>query len=193
MKYVNDRNVSSDDKAFSDGDADGMVPTGKRTMLALIIMFLAVALVTVTIIWIVGSTKSNDGSTIGSNTTATTMSSSADTDSSNPADERINVGLDLDGLAGQKWSNAKKILTHRGASMVDSMILTDDGKSPIVDSNWTVRSISKDKDGSLVIHLRHDVDSDVDTSVDGALDGLLESGSGAWNSVKDGTVGLGQH
>lgn len=64
-----------------------------------------------------------------------------------------NANLDLNGIKGQYWSNAQKILDARNADTTNMLVLTDNGKTPILASNWRVESIGKQDDGSLVVHL----------------------------------------
>ncbi len=46
--------------------------------------------------------------------------------------------VDTSDLAGEKWSNAKKILEVRGADVSSIVVLTDDGKDVWDASRWTV-------------------------------------------------------
>ena len=50
--------------------------------------------------------------------------------------------VDTSDLAGEKWSNAKKILEVRGADVSSIVVLTDDGKDVWDASKWTVESIA---------------------------------------------------
>lgn len=61
--------------------------------------------------------------------------------------------VDLSDIPGQYWSNAKKLLKSRGADLSSAVILTDDGSTPIVDSNWVVTSAYYNDNGNLEIQL----------------------------------------
>ena len=63
--------------------------------------------------------------------------------------------VDLSDIPGQYWSNAKKLLKSRGADLSSAVILTDDGSTPIVDSNWVVTSAYYNDNGNLEIQLTH--------------------------------------
>lgn len=61
--------------------------------------------------------------------------------------------VDLSDIPGQYWSNAKKLLKSRGADLSNAVILTDDGSTPIVDSNWVVANAYYNDNGNLEIQL----------------------------------------
>ena len=99
--------------------------------------------------------------------------------------KKPNADLSLDGIQGQYWSNARKILESRGADTSDMLVLTDNGKTPIMDSNWKVTSIEKREDGQLTVHLEQltDYTGDAADAARGAGDKLGQ----AWNDlVEDG-------
>ena len=97
--------------------------------------------------------------------------------------------ISIDGLVGQKWSNAKKIITSRGGDVNDARItvLTDDGKDPIVDSNWTVTSVKRD-DGKVTVDLKHD-----SNDASGVVGQLTTKGKDALGNLTDGSLGLGKN
>lgn len=100
-----------------------------------------------------------------------------------------NAELSLDGLQGEYWSNAKKILESRGADFNGMVVLTDDGKEPLADANWTVSEIRKAADGHLEVELAHETDlAEQLSGVAGQIGGYAKD---AWNNLKDGTMGLG--
>lgn len=110
-----------------------------------------------------------------------------------PSKPRVTNGnVDLTGLVDQKWSNAKRILKARGAGLDAIVTLTDDGKSPVIDSNWTVTEVSRGSDGVITIKLKHDQSSTTD-DIGGAAGQLKDKVSGAWNNLSDGSMGLGKH
>lgn len=100
-----------------------------------------------------------------------------------------NAELSLDGLQGEYWSNAKKILESRGANFDGMVVLTDDGKEPIADANWTVSEIRKAADGHLEVELAHE--TDLAKQVGGVASQLGDYTKDAWDNLKDGTMGLG--
>ena len=65
------------------------------------------------------------------------------------------AAVDLSDIPGQYWSNAKKLLKSRGADLLNAVILTDDGSTPVVDANWVVTSAYYNDNGSLEIQLTH--------------------------------------
>lgn len=109
------------------------------------------------------------------------------------------ANVSLDGLQGQYWSNAKTILKTRGANIGDIAVLTDDGTTPIVDSNWTVSSIYYNSAGKIEVQLAHQTAAD--NAVSGALGGLQGLGdkvaglgdtvTGMLNNLTGNAVGTG--
>ena len=100
-----------------------------------------------------------------------------------------NAKLSLDGLQGEYWSNAKKLLDSRGADFAGMVVLTDDGKEPVADANWTVSEIRKAADGHLEVKLVHE--KDLAKQVGGAASQIGGYAKDAWSNLKDGTMGLG--
>lgn len=100
-----------------------------------------------------------------------------------------NAKLSLDGLQGEYWSNAKKLLESRGADFGGMVVLTDDGKEPVADANWTVSEIRKAGDGHLEVKLAHE--QDLAKQVGGAASQIGGYAKDAWSNLKDGTMGLG--
>lgn len=130
------------------------------------------------------------GGLIGHNGDVASDSDSTQTSESTPSPspapspkEEMNADLDLTGIEGQYWSNAQKILESRNADMTDALILTDDGKEPIVPSNWTVKSIERLSDGKLEIHLNHT--TDVGEQASNTLNDLADKAKGIWHGDKD--------
>lgn len=105
------------------------------------------------------------------------------------APPKPNASLSLSGLEGEYWSNAEKILDSRDADLNGMVVLTDDGKEPVADANWTVESISKADDGHLEVHLAHETDLGKQTA--GVIDEVTDYAKNAWGNLKDGTMGLG--
>lgn len=71
------------------------------------------------------------------------------------AESTQSAAVDLSDIPGQYWSNAKKLLKSRGADLLNAVILTDDGSTPVVDANWVVTSAYYNDNGSLEIQLTH--------------------------------------
>lgn len=67
--------------------------------------------------------------------------------------------VDVTRIVGEKWSNARKILQARGASDDDYILLTENGKTPVNWSNWTVVKTGVDVSGKTTITLKQDVDT----------------------------------
>lgn len=92
--------------------------------------------------------------------------------------------VDTSDLAGEKWSNAKKILEVRGADVGSIVVLTDDGKDVWDASNWMVESIAVE-DGALTAHLVHDGSSSVSDALEsGAADAAGNALDAAGEAVK---------
>lgn len=121
------------------------------------------------------------------------IASQPTTSASIPAKPRVTNGnVDLTGIVDQKWSNAKKILRARGAGLDAIITLTDDGKEPIIDSNWTVKEVSRGDDGIITVKLHHDK-ADVTDDIGGAAGKVKEKAGQAWSNLGDGSMGLGKH
>ena len=100
--------------------------------------------------------------------------------------------VDASDLAGEKWSNAKKILEVRGADVDSIVVLTDDGKDVWDASNWTVESIAVE-DGALTAHLVHDSGSVVVDAVSGALeDGAADTAGGVLDAAGEAVRSAGE-
>lgn len=100
--------------------------------------------------------------------------------------------VDTSDLAGEKWSNAKKILEVRGADVGSIVVLTDDGKDVWDASNWTVESIAVE-DGALTAHLMHDSGSAVADAVSGALEnGATETAGGVLDAAGEAVKSAGE-
>ena len=100
--------------------------------------------------------------------------------------------VDTSDLAGEKWSNAKKILEVRGADVSSIVVLTDDGKDVWDASNWTVESIAVE-DGALTAHLVHDSGSAVVDAVSGALEnGATETAGGVLDAAGEAVKSAGE-
>ena len=63
--------------------------------------------------------------------------------------------VELGDIPGQYWSNAKKLLKSRGADLSNAVVLTDDGSTPVIDSNWVVTNAYYNDNGNLEIQLTH--------------------------------------
>lgn len=71
------------------------------------------------------------------------------------AETTQSAAVDLSDIPGQYWSNAKKFLKSRGADLSNAVILTDDGSTPVIDSNWVVTNAYYNDNGNLEIQLTH--------------------------------------
>ena len=121
----------------------------------------------------------NGGSTAdgtASDTTAATQSTQSGT-------------VDVSDIPGQYWSNAKKILKSRGADVDNAVVLTDDGSTPLVASNWIVQSIYYNSDGNLEVNLTRSGQSDGDGGISGALQNLGGQAQDALSALQSGISG----
>ena len=71
------------------------------------------------------------------------------------AETTQSAAVDLSDIPGQYWSNVKKLLKSRGADLSNAVILTDDGSTPVIDSNWVVTNAYYNDNGNLEIQLTH--------------------------------------
>lgn len=71
------------------------------------------------------------------------------------AETTQSAAVDLSDIPGQYWSNAKKLLKSRGADLSNAVILTDDGSTPVIGSNWVVTNAYYNDNGNLEIQLTH--------------------------------------
>jgi len=71
------------------------------------------------------------------------------------AETTQSAAVDLSDIPGQYWSNAKKLLKSRGADLSNAVTLTDDGSTPVIDSNWVVTNAYYNDNGNLEIQLTH--------------------------------------
>ena len=116
----------------------------------------------------------------------TPQSSSSDQSASSSA-KTTNADVKISDLNGQIWSNAQKILKSRNADLSDPLILTDDGKEPVVDANWTVESITLQDNGQFEIHLTHTTDSEEQAA--NAANDAAGKAKDAYNKLKDSVTG----
>lgn len=82
------------------------------------------------------------------------------------AETTQSAAVDLSDIPGQYWSNAKKLLKSRGADLSNTVILTDDGSTPVIDSNWVVTNAYYNDNGNLEIQLTRKDGSSGNTSGD---------------------------
>ena len=121
----------------------------------------------------------NGGSTANGTTTDTAATQSAQSGT-----------VDLSDIPGQYWSNAKKILKSRGADVDNAVVLTDDGSTPLIASNWIVQSIYYNDSGNLEVNLaRSGNDQSGDGGVSSALQNLGGQAQNAWNALQNGITG----
>lgn len=123
----------------------------------------------------------NGGSTANGAATDTTTSATSQSGT-----------VDLSDIPGQYWSNAKKILKSRGADVDNAVVLTDDGSTPLIASNWIVQSIYYNDNGNLEVNLaRSGSDQSGDGGVSSALQNLGGQAQNAWNALQNGISGAG--
>ena len=105
-------------------------------------------------------------------------SSTADT-AAEQTESASSSTVDLSDIPGQYWSNAKKLLKSRGADLSNAVVLTDDGSTPVVDSNWVVTSAYYNDNGNLEIQLTHK------NSSGNSSDGQSGTDSSSSNTLED--------
>ena len=105
-------------------------------------------------------------------------SSTADT-AAEQAESASSGTVDLSDIPGQYWSNAKKLLKSRGADLSNAVILTDDGSTPVIDSNWVVTNAYYNDNGNLEIQLTHK------NSSGNSSDGQSGTDSSSSNTLED--------
>ncbi len=105
-------------------------------------------------------------------------SSTADT-AAEQTESASSSTVDLSDIPGQYWSNAKKLLKSRGASLSNAVVLTDDGSTPVIDANWVVTSAYYNDSGNLEIQLTHK------NSSGNSPDGQSGTDSSSSNTLED--------
>lgn len=179
-----DVDLSDDEPTSVTLEDDGGLTVGGTKISKYWVIFVLVLIITGAIICTAFATSSRPKEpTVSQSTTSVTT----------PAKPRVTNGnVDLTGIVDQKWSNAKKILRARGAGLDAIVTLTDDGKEPIIDSNWTVKEVSRGSDGIITVKLHHD-QSDVTDDIGGAAGKVKDKAGQAWSNLSDGSMGLGKH
>ena len=103
--------------------------------------------------------------------------------------------VELGDIPGQYWSNAKKLLKSRGADLSNTVVLTDDGSTPVVDANWVVTSAYYNDNGNLEIQLTHknssSNSSDGQSGTDSLSSNMLEDLSNKAQELGDKAQELG--
>lgn len=132
--------------------------------------------------------RAEQGSTQSVEATKSSEQAKSTAQAESTAQSDLNADLSLDGIQGSYWSNAKKILKSRGASLNGMVVLTDDGKDPLVDSNWTVDSIEKASDGHLEVHLSHI--EDYGKKADNLIEGVGGATRGMYDNLKSKAMNL---
>lgn len=111
------------------------------------------------------------------------------------AETTQSAAVDLSDTPGQHWSNAKKLLKSRGADLSNAVILTDDGSTPVIDSNWVVTNAYYNDNGNLEIQLTHKNNygnsSDGQSGTDSSSSNTLEDLSNKAQELGDKAQELG--
>lgn len=140
LEQQNANASSSDASSQDDGDTDGKSSGDKQN----------------------SASNDADEDTAQSDSQQNTSASDAtDEDTSNQtdaSDTSASNPFDVSTLAGEKWANAKKILASNDINLDDVIVLTDDGKQVIVDSNWSVEDAFR-RGKSITVKLKHDTDN----------------------------------
>lgn len=122
------------------GEDEEEAPSRSSSVIKKILIVLAIFFALSVVFAIVSGMLNKRGSSTADTTAEQTESASSST-------------VDLSDIPGQYWSNAKKLLKSRGADLSNSVILTDDGSTPVVDANWVVTSAYYNADGNLEVQL----------------------------------------
>ena len=109
------------------GEDEEETPSRSSSVIKKILIVLAIFFALSIVFAIVSGMLNRRGSSTADTTAEQTESASSST-------------VDLSDIPGQYWSNAKKLLKSRGADLSNTVILTDDGSTPVVDANWVVTS-----------------------------------------------------
>lgn len=111
------------------------------------------------------------------------------------AETTQSAAVDLSDIPGQYWSNAKKLLKSRGVDLSNAVILTDDGSTPVIDSNWVVTNAYYNDNGNLEIQLTHKNSygnsSDGQSGTDSSSSNMLEDLSNKAQELGDKAQELG--
>lgn len=124
------------------GEDEEETPSRSSSVIKKILIVLAIFFALSIVFAIVSGMLNKRGSSTADTTAEQTESASSST-------------VDLSDIPGQYWSNAKKLLKSRGADLLNAVILTDDGSTPVVDANWVVTSAYYNDNGNLEIQLTH--------------------------------------
>ena len=124
------------------GEDEEETPSRSSSVIKKILIVLAIFFALSVVFAIVSGMLNKRGSSTADTTAEQTESASSST-------------VDLSDIPGQYWSNAKKLLKSRGADLSNTVILTDDGSTPVVDANWVVTSAYYNDNGNLEIQLTH--------------------------------------
>ena len=124
------------------GEDEEKKPSRSSSVIKKILIVLAIFFALSVVFAIVSGMLNKRGSSTADTTAEQTESASSST-------------VDLSDIPGQYWSNAKKLLKSRGADLSNTVILTDDGSTPVVDANWVVTSAYYNDNGNLEIQLTH--------------------------------------
>ena len=124
------------------GEDEEEAPSRSSSVIKKILIVLAIFFALSIVFAIVSGMLNKRGSSTADTTGEQTESTSSST-------------VDLSDIPGQYWSNAKKLLKSRGADLSNAVILTDDGSTPVIDSNWVVTNAYYNDNGNLEVQLTH--------------------------------------
>ena len=124
------------------GEDEEETPSRSSSVIKKILIVLAIFFALSVVFAIVSGMLNKRGSSTADTTAEQTESASSST-------------VDLSDIPGQYWSNAKKLLKSRGADLSNAVILTDDGSTPVIDSNWVVTNAYYNDNGNLEVQLTH--------------------------------------
>lgn len=169
---------------------EGWQPQGnnnKNGRSGLVIVVVILAIIVAILLLVFGSQACSSDDEAASQQPAQQTPQSSSSDQSASSSKTTNADVKISDLNGQIWSNAQKILKSRNADLSDPLILTDDGKEPVVDANWTVESITLQDNGQFEIHLTHTTDSEEQAA--NAANDAAGKAKDAYNKLKDSVTG----
>lgn len=182
---VNNRKQPKTSYAFSGGDSNlKNQPVYKRPLFWIVFIVIMLFI----IIPVFNMMKPKPVATVNE-TTSSSQSAPVASNNDSKADDNNNSGtetnsslkaaetFDWSALNGQKLSNAYQLMKYNGMNRFDFKIsiVTNDGKSVINPSNWTVLSSQYNGDGRLLINVKHDTTGNpVGDTLNGAGDTIKD-------------------
>lgn len=191
MPLVPEQPGAPQQPGFDGGQPQGNNNKNGRSGLVIVVVILAIIVAILLLVFGSQACSSDDKAASQQPAQQTTQQqtpqSGSSDQSASSSSKTTNADVKISDLNGQIWSNAQKILKSRNADLSDPLILTDDGKEPVVDANWTVESITLQDNGQFEIHLTHTTDSEEQAA--NAANDAAGKAKDAYNKLKDSVTG----